>query len=250
MNNFITYDLKSIIPSDLSSNIILMIGRGSDRFKRFDLGIYSMEYIINEIPDCEMKIISKKDRINNLKYLVKKLNLTNNIHFEGYKSNPAIYFKNASLHLFPTIIESFGYVLSETLIYGIPNIVCGLDYVSISKRGTVILYNDSPISIAKSAIEILKNRRYRKYLGREARKMMRGYKNEKILERWTQLILSIYKGKNYYENFRRNDKKISERIARIIMNNQLKLLSMRKKEFKYISINDFENLSFIENLKK
>ena len=64
MNNFITYDINSIIPSDLSSNIILMIGRGDDPIKRFGLGIYSMVYIIKEIPNCQMKIISKKDNIN------------------------------------------------------------------------------------------------------------------------------------------------------------------------------------------
>ena len=250
MNNFNTYDIKSITPSDLSSNIILMIGRGNDPIKRFGLGIYSMVYIVKEIPNCEMKIISNKDNINNLIYLVSNFNLMNNINFEGYKANPSIYFKNASLHLFPTLVESFGNVLSETLIYGIPNIVCGLDYVSLSKRGIVIIYDDSPITIAKEAIKILKNKLYRKNLGREGRKIMLKYKNEKILERWIKLILSVYKGKNYYENFRNNDKKISEKKARMIISNQLKLLQMRNEEYKNITINDIENFTFIENYKK
>ena len=57
MNNFITYDYNSIKPSDLSSKTILMIGRGDDPIKRFELGINAMSHIINEIPDCEMKII-------------------------------------------------------------------------------------------------------------------------------------------------------------------------------------------------
>ena len=174
----------------------------------------------------------------------------NNINFEGYKANPSIYFKNASLHLFPSLVESFGNVLSETLIYGIPNIVCGLDYVSLSKRGIVIIYDDSPITIAKEAIKILKNKLYRKNLGREGRKIMLKYKNEKILERWIKLILSVYKGKNYYENFRNNDKKISEKKARMIISNQLKLLQMRNEEYKNITINDIENFTFIENYKK
>ena len=57
LNNFITYDYNSIKPSDLSSKTILMIGRGDDPIKRFELGINAMSHIINEIPDCEMKII-------------------------------------------------------------------------------------------------------------------------------------------------------------------------------------------------
>ena len=151
--------------------------------------------------------------------------------------------------MFPTLVEAFPNVLSETLIYGIPNIVCGLDYVTLSDRGTVIIYDDSPITIAKTSIKILNNKIYRNYLGREARKMMRKYKNEKILEKWIHLILSINEGKNYYEKFRENDKKIDERKARIIINNQLKLLQMRKKEYKNITIKDIENITFLEHLK-
>jgi hypothetical protein len=61
MKNFIQYEYEAIVPSDLSSNIILMIGRGDDRDKRFDLGIKSMKYIINEVPQSEMKLISSLD---------------------------------------------------------------------------------------------------------------------------------------------------------------------------------------------
>ena len=50
-----------------------------------------------------------------------------------------------NLHLFPTLVEAFPNILSETLSYGIPNILCGLDYVSTSKGGTIIIYDDSPI---------------------------------------------------------------------------------------------------------
>jgi hypothetical protein len=57
MNNFIQYEYYAIEPSDLSSDIILMIGRGDDRNKRFDLGIKSMKYIINEVPQSEMKLL-------------------------------------------------------------------------------------------------------------------------------------------------------------------------------------------------
>ena len=82
------------------------------------------------------------------------MNLENSIKFIGYISNPEIYYKNASLHIFPTIAEAFPNILSETLIYGIPNILTGLDYVSTSKVGTTIIYDDSPISILKIAINL------------------------------------------------------------------------------------------------
>ena len=58
MYNFISYEFNSVNPSNLTSKNILMIGRGYDNFKRFELGIKAMKNILQEIPNCEMKIIS------------------------------------------------------------------------------------------------------------------------------------------------------------------------------------------------
>ena len=44
MNNFITYNFSKIIPSDLTYNRILMIGRGDAKKKRFIMGILAFEY--------------------------------------------------------------------------------------------------------------------------------------------------------------------------------------------------------------
>ena len=69
MNNFLTYNYDRVIQSDLSSEIILMIGRGDDKDKRFILGIISMNYIIKDIPECKMIIISSEKGLDNLKNL-------------------------------------------------------------------------------------------------------------------------------------------------------------------------------------
>lgn len=248
MTNFISYEYRYVIPSDLSSEGILMLGRGDDKIKRFELGIKAMKFIIRAMPTSIMKIISNINNLNYLKELVNKLNIGNNIEFVGYTSEPERYFKNASLHIFPTLVESFGNALSETLIYGIPNILLGLDYVTVSKWGTVIIYDDSPITLANAVIKILKNSTYKKELGKQARKNMQKFRNNNLLERWKELIISIYKGEDYYQLLRQNDTKISELEYKKIIENQLKLLKMRKKEFRDISINDIENFTFMENL--
>ena len=141
MNNFLTYEYDSVIPSNLSSNIVLMIGRADNRLKRFELGIRSMEYISREIKECEMKIISNITYAGYLIDLVNSLFLEKKVKFYGYISTPDIYFKNASLHIFTSITESFGLVLSETKIYGIPNILVGINYISIVNGGTFIIYH-------------------------------------------------------------------------------------------------------------
>ena len=245
MTNFITYEYNLIIPSDLSSKTILMIGRASDRLKRFELGVESMKYITKEIPDCEMKIISDYFKIDYLFKLVDKLKIKNHIEFVGYTSIPEIYFKNASLHIFPSISESFGLVLSETKIFGIPNILVGLDYIVLSKGGTLIVYDDSPESIAKGAIKILTDDIYRKNLGKEARRSMKKFKNELLLKRWVKLILSVYNGYNYYLKLIGKDKKIPKNEYNTILKRQLELLKMRISNFSNITVENIENFTFV-----
>jgi glycosyltransferase involved in cell wall biosynthesis len=246
MNNFISYEYNQIKPSNLTSKIIIMIGRADDQMKRLELGIFAMKFIIKEI-ECEMKIISKIDERNNLKRLVKGLNLEKYIKFVGYTSTPEIYFKNASLHIFPTISESFGLVLCETKIYGIPNILLGLDYVSFANGGTVIIYNDEPETIAKEAIKILKNERYRNKLGQEARESMKKLRNIVTLKKWIKLLLAVFNGENNYKELIYQDKKISEAQAINIIRRQLILLKKRKKNYKNFTLNNIKNFTFIKN---
>ena len=50
----------------------------------------------------------------------------------------------------------------------------------MAKGGTVIIYDDNPDTIAKEAINILKNETYRKQLGKEARESMKMHQNKII----------------------------------------------------------------------
>jgi len=248
MNNLITYEFDKVNPSDLSSKIILMIGRLSDKFKRFYLGIESMKYILKEVPDCQMKIISKVDNNYELDELVKKLKLENNVNFIGYTSKPEEYFKNSSLHIFPSISEAFPMVLCETKIFGIPNILTGLDFVSLSEGGTIIIYDDDPETIGKEAIKILLDDNYRKKLGNEARESMKKFNNELTVKKWIKLINSVYKGDEYYKNLTEQEQHISKFESTKILRNQIQLLKKREPFFKNITNQLLLNLSYLENL--
>lgn len=177
MDNFITYEYSSIIPSDLSSNTIIMIGRADDIYKRYYLGILAMEYLVKDFREIKMKIISRLDKTEYLKDLIYNLNLENSIHFVGFSTNPEIYFQNSSLHLFPTLTETFSQVLCETKIYGIPTILLGLDYLTLSKKGTIIIYDEIPDVLAKESLKLMKDKQYRKIIGKEARISMKRFNN-------------------------------------------------------------------------
>lgn len=249
MNNFMTFDYDKIIPSNLSSKKILMVGRGEDKNKRFNLGINAMKYIKEKIPESEMIIISDEQKLNDLKKLVKFLNLEKNIHFVGYTSNPELYFKDASLHIFPSIAEAFPMVLSETKIYGIPSILVGINYVKNGNEGIYVIYDDQPETIAKIAIKILNDEKYRKRLGKAARRSMKKFNNEKLANKWIKLILSVYFGNEYYVNLCSKEKYIKEKDALSIIEKQVELIKMRQKKMINLTVNDILNFTFMIHLK-
>ena len=123
MDNPTTFEYDTVIPSDLSNNNIIMIGRIEDPVKRFELGIRAMKIIIKEFPDCTMKIISSNKK-KKFKKLISHLHLNKNVKFTGVKKNVEMYLKNASLHILPSISECYPMVLGETKIFGIPSIIC------------------------------------------------------------------------------------------------------------------------------
>ena len=253
MDNFMTYEFGSVIPSDLTSKNILMIGRGKAKKKRFQIGIEAMEYISKDHSKYEMKIISDLTNIEHLQNLVKNLNLHKYIQFVGFNINPEIFFKNSSLNIFPSISEAFPMVIIETKMFGIPNILCGIDYITISNGGTVIIYDDTPETLAKEAIKILKSNNYRKELGKKARKSMKRFNNELLKLKWIELIMLIYNGDYYYEHLREKSKYkiLSEKEAYHIIYNQVKLLKMRDNlTFNNISIENYEDFNYMENLNK
>jgi glycosyltransferase involved in cell wall biosynthesis len=204
---------------------------------------------IKEIPKIEMKIITKIFDIENLQNIIDNLSLKKNIDFYGYTPIPEKYFRNISLNIITSISESFSLVLSETKLYGIPNILIGIDYITIGNKGTVIIYDDSPESLAKESIKILRNEEYKNRLGREGRRSMRLFKNEELLNKWIKLILSVYCGNYFYEKLRKLDKKISEKKITNLLKNQISLLKNRNSNLKDIILNDIENLSFLFNVK-
>ena len=207
-----------------------------------------MEYINHEIPQSEMIIISDLMGILRHELLINNLNMTNVIKLVGYTASPEIYYKNVSLNLFPSISEAFPLVMCETKIYGIPNILLGLDYTSISEGGTIIIYDENPESFAKAAISVLKKKIYRNKLGKIARKSMLQFNNDLLLKKWIKFILSINNGDFFYNNLREKDEVLFHKRLSNIINNQINLLKKRIPIFNNISNKEFENFSFMENI--
>ena len=185
-----------------------------------------------------MNIISSINNTLFLQNLEYNLNLKNNIKFLGYISEPQIFFKNSSLHIIPSIGESFSMFLCEIKIFGIPNILLGLEYLAASSIGTIIIYDDSPELLAKKSINILKDNKYKKLLGEQARLSMKKFNNNLLLKRWIRLILSICN--NNYQKMINYDIKISNYKAINLIKNEVSLIKKRNQKLNNISFNEIK----------
>ena len=176
------------------------------------------------------------------------MNLENNIKFVNYSSDPSIYFKDASLNFLTSVSESFSLVLSETKIYGIPNILLGLDYVLLSNNGTYIIYDDLPETLAEVSKKILFHNIYKEKLSREARVSMKKYNNDNIFMKWKLLLLLVYNNiKNYNKFF--EDTMFNNDELYTILKRQVILLKNRIEIYKNITVKDLENLPFMNFAK-
>ena len=77
---------------------------------------------------------------------------------------------------------------------------------------------------------------------------MREFKNESTAKRWINIILSIYNGDKYYNKIREEDEKISENQAKILLQKQIELLKIRKKELRNLTIDELSDFNFVEKI--
>ena len=97
--NLYTYDPHETPNSNLTNHNIVILGRLNDFIKGVKYAIKAMEYIIKEVPDAMLYLVSSDYRIQFLKNLTQDLNLTNNIIFRSNTYKLTDLFLNASVHM-------------------------------------------------------------------------------------------------------------------------------------------------------
>jgi glycosyltransferase involved in cell wall biosynthesis len=121
--------------------------------------IQLMPNIIKEKHDAKLFIIGKGEKEEELKKLIKELNLENNVFLLGWKTNVADYLRESDLFLMSSKYESFGNVVAEALMCGLPVISSNYEdviyeIISQSDLGATVELNDK-IEYKNSIIKYL-----------------------------------------------------------------------------------------------
>ena len=72
------------------------------------------------VPDAQLVLIGDGDLEVELKKLVEQLGIKNKVHFMGFVANAEIYFRAFDVFVLSSQVETFGLVLLEAMVAGVP----------------------------------------------------------------------------------------------------------------------------------
>ena len=236
MPGHLYYEPRDIAPAKLQNKNLIMVGRACPE-KRYHLAIKALKYIIKEVPECTLTIVSDSDQ--DLIKLSKDLGVYEHVIFTGKQSDVHKFLVDASIYLLLSDYESYCYALAEAKAFGLANINTGKKYLVLTKNGTVNIDNEEPKEIANACIKLLKNQTYLAEQGKIARDSLEQYNYEYLNERYYSVMVNLIN--NSFINYAEKEyRKINISEADEILKEEFELLKKRKTDL--IGCRDYEYL--------
>ena len=212
--NLYTFEPSEVKSSNLTTKNIVILGRLNDSIKGVKYAIQAMFYIVKEVPDAMLYLVSSDSRIQFLKNLTQDLNLTNNIIFKSNTYNLTELFCNSSVHMFTSLSEAFPMAMNEGKAHGMPIVGFDVPYSMPYQQGFIGVELFDVKGLARETIKLLKDYDYRKRMGEEAKKSLDILKNNDTVDLWGRLCDSLL------SNDRNDYRKIQEEIEKKYYNEE------------------------------
>ena len=248
--NIITFDSNITTISPLIYKNLLMVGRVDDVIKGAKYGILAMAEIVKEVPDALLTIIGIEPP-KDLKDLIKKLNLEENINYPGFSHNISQFYVNTSVLLITSVSEAYPMVVGEAKAHGLPIVAFNIDYSPCFKSGVITVEMFDYVSMAKESIKLLNNYEYRKKKGEEAKLSLLDYEtNDEKVEMWGKLFHSLLNSTEDYNRLQREVEKkyYNATLAKEHLKKHYHYVQQFNPYFKCHSFEDFTNLQYINNI--
>ena len=186
----------SIIPtttSALTRNHLISIGRFSKEKGMPDLiDVFKLAHDQNK--ELILDLVGDGPQKNMVVDKIYEYGLEKSVIVHGFISQEEIgeLLKNASLYLMTSFTESFGIVLIEAMSYGVPCLAYksaegACDLIEEGKNGYLIEDRD-PDKMAIKILEVMKDSKKRKELGKNAREKSLNYSTDVVKSQWIKLL--------------------------------------------------------------
>ena len=180
------------IKKTLHKEIILFAPGRLEHYKGFHILINSINDIIKKYKNIKLIIAGTGNYKDQLKQLTNKLKLNNYIEFTGKLSYDKIkeHYFNSDIIVLPSIWpEPMGRIQLEAISAGKPIIASNIGGIpEIVNDKTGILVKPNKDELTRAILKLIKNKKLRLKLGREANKLYGKFNQERFIEK----IIKIY----------------------------------------------------------
>lgn len=183
---------------------IVSVGR-IDENKNHRMLINAFNSIKDDIPEYSLEIIGEGELRNELKALVKSLDIEDRVSLSGSCDNVAKKIYGADLFVLCSDTEGVPNTLLEAMALGIPAIStdcpCGgpKDIIVPGKNGFLVPVGDAQ-SLADCMYKVLGDEELRKSISLSAKKTASEFSEDKVVEEWLALAEKLHLRKNLKGN--------------------------------------------------
>ena len=249
--NLLPFEPSETQDSNLTDNNIMMLGRQNDPIKGAKYAIKSMTYVIKEVPDAKLTLVSSDGRIQFLQNLTKELNLTNNVFIKFHTYNISDCFWKSSALLYTSLSEAFPMAMNEGKAHGLPIVAFDVPYSPPYQDGVIVVDQLDCEALAREIILLLKDYNYRKKMGQWAKKSLNKFSNKEIIETWEKLFNALLsKDINNYRNLQNEveQKYYNEESAKIHMKKHFEAMVRINKNLSCHSLENLTDINYISNI--
>ena len=248
--NLYTFEPSKTPSSNLTNHNIMMLGRATDPVKGFRYAILTMPYIVKEVPDAILHIVSSNYNLDVLKNLTAQLNVTKNVRFNTYTENITKVFLNSSICMYTSLSEAFPMAMNEAKSYGLPIVAFNVQYSIPYQDGVINVDMLDLQALANETIKLLKDYEYRKKMGEWSKLSLNQFSNNETVELWGRLFNALLEGEGAYRKLQNEieNKYYNEERARLHMEQHYKDLLRFNKNFTCHTINNFTDINYVRNI--
>jgi glycosyltransferase involved in cell wall biosynthesis len=193
--NPIDKELREVTRSDLKNRNLIWIGRFSEE-KQPMHALRIMELVVKSYPDAKLYMVGTTHHPNKMdKYFkeCKRLKLTDNVEFCGFKIDVGEFYQASSIHLLLSKYEGFSMTLAESKAYGLPTVMYEMPYLEMARdnKGIISVKQGDVKGAAKEIIRLFSDDELRCRLGNEANISLKKYLDFDHANAWENVFASL-----------------------------------------------------------
>lgn len=173
---------------------IIAVGRLTPQ-KGFDLLLAAFADVAKKFPEWQLDIFGQGPLLEELKKQRDQLDLNSRVHFPGITRDAYAEFERSDIFVLSSRFEGFPNVLLEAMAAGVAVIAADCKFgpgeiVDNENNGLLIPSENIP-ALTQALKRLMSDAELRGKLGRAARSVQERYAEEKIVERWINLIEEV-----------------------------------------------------------